>query len=81
MNKDEMIKQVSEQLTVLKSHAESLAKLIEDLQLTVRPTADVTFSALDKSKELLESFSEARVAVEKIRRSLKNRAHHRMKEA
>ena len=39
MNKDEMIKQVSEQLTVLKSHAESLAKLIEDLQLTVRPTA------------------------------------------
>lgn len=80
MNKEDMVKEVAEQLTTIKAHAESLGKLIDDLQMTVRPTADVTFSALDKSKELLDGFSEAKVAVEKVRRTLKARAQARMKE-
>lgn len=80
MDKEAMTKEVSEQLSTLKEHAESLSKLIDDLQLIIRPTGDVTFSALDKSKQLLEGMTEVRASVQKVRTTLKARAQARMKE-
>jgi hypothetical protein len=41
MNKEEMIKEINEELSNLKDHADALSKLIEDLQATVHPTGDV----------------------------------------
>lgn len=80
MNKEEMTKVVSEELSTLKEHAEKLGKLLEDLQLTIRPTGDVTFSALDKSKEILDQMTDVRTSVQKVRTTLKARAQARMKE-
>lgn len=80
MNKEDMSKEIVEQLTTLKEHAESLGKLLEDLQLTIRPQGDVSFAALDKSKEVLENITGVRTSVEKVRRALKARAVARMKE-
>ena len=80
MDKETMTKEVSEQIATLKEHAESLSKLLEDLQLIVRPTGDVTFAALDKSKQVLEGMTEVRASVQKVRTTLKARANARMKE-
>lgn len=80
MDKETMTKELTEQLSVLKDHAESLGKLLEDLNLIVRPTGDVLFSALDKSKAVLDSMTEVRTSVQKVRTTLKARAMARMKE-
>lgn len=80
MNKEDMTKEIAAQLSTLKDHAESLNKLLEDLQLTVRPTGDVSFAALDKSKEVLDQITDVRASLQKVRTTLKARAQARMKE-
>jgi hypothetical protein len=80
MNKEEMTKVVNEELNTLKDHAEKLSKLLEDLHVTIRPTGDVLFSALDKSKEILDQMADVRASVQKVRTTLKARAMTRMKE-
>lgn len=80
MNKEEFTKELSEQLSTLKGHAEEMNKLVEDLQLLVRPTGDVTFGAMDRTKSVLTSIKDAKEATEKVKKVLKLRAAERMKE-
>lgn len=81
MTKDEMVKTMAEEVEFLKDHSASLIKLLDDLHLTMRPgTGDVSFQALEKSKDVLEQMSEARASVQKVRTTLKARAQARMKE-
>jgi hypothetical protein len=80
MNKDEMDNQLKTEIGILKEHSEKLAKLLDDLQLTVRPNSDVTFGALDRSKDVLEGMSSVRSSIESVKRTLKQRAIARMKE-
>jgi hypothetical protein len=78
MNKEELNKEVREQLQVIKEHSASLNKLIESLQHAAN--SDVSFAAIDETKNVLDGFSETKVAIEKSRRALKARAQARMKE-
>ena len=80
MNKEEMAKEISEELSTLKDHADSLNKLIEDLQATLRPTGDVTFTTMERTKTALASFTDSKVSLEKVRKALKARAAARNKE-
>lgn len=78
MKKEEMSKDVGEQLATLREHAQDLTKLCESLGLAVR--GDVSFSAIDETKKVLEGFKDAKAACEKAQRTLKARAVARMKE-
>jgi nucleoid DNA-binding protein len=78
MNKEELNKEVKEQLQTIKQHQADLTKLVEALVHV--SNGDVSFAALDETKSMLEGFSEVRVAIEKSRKALKARAQARMKE-
>lgn len=78
MTKEEMNKEVREQLQIIKEHATGLNKLIESL--THAANSDVSFAAIDETKNVLEDFSEVKQAIEKSRKALKLRAQARMKE-
>jgi hypothetical protein len=80
MDKAAMTREIENHLSNLKEHAENIGKLLEDLHLIIRPTGDVTFAALDKSKQVLEGMTEVRASVQKLRTTLKARANARMKE-
>lgn len=81
MNKDELNKEVQDNLTTIKDHADSLNKFLEDIQGTLRPTGDASLVTLERSKEALASFTEAKLSLEKIRKALKARATQRLKDA
>lgn len=78
MEKEQMSKELQEQLATVKEHAADLNKLCESLQMAIR--GDVSFSAIDETKKCLEGIKDAREAIEKSRRALKARAQARMKE-
>jgi hypothetical protein len=78
MNKEDMNKEVREQLQTVKEHAAGLTKLIESL--THAANSDVSFAAIDETKNILDGFSETKAAIEKARKALKARAQARMKE-
>lgn len=80
MTREELNSELADQLNTLKAHSETLKKLVDDLQLTIRPQGDVTFSAMDNAKAVLVSIKEAKEATEKVKRALKARATERMKE-
>lgn len=79
MQKEEMSKEIGEQLQTLREHAQSLTKLCESLQLAVR--GDVSFAAIDETKKVLGEIRDVKEAVEKSHKALKARAVARMKEA
>jgi len=78
MQKEEMSKEIAEQLQTLREHAQDLTKLCESLQLAVR--GDVSFTAIDETKRVLGGLKEAKEAIEKSHKVLKARALARMKE-
>lgn len=78
MNKEEMNKELKEQLQVIRDHATGLTKLLESL--THASNSDVSFAAIDETKNILEDLPEVKQAIEKSRKALKARAQARMKE-
>jgi hypothetical protein len=80
MDKETLTKEAQEALNTLQDHLHEITKLVEDLQLIARPTGDVTFSSLDRTKSVLVSLKDAKDATEKVKKVLKARAQERMKE-
>jgi prefoldin subunit 5 len=81
MQKDEMSKEISEQLSTLKEQAEHLNKFCQSIQLMLR-NGDVAFTTVEEAKQLLAELkpSELKLALDKTFKTLKARAIARVKE-
>lgn len=81
MNKDEMNKEIGEAIAGLREHAESITKLVESLQMTVRG-GDVSISTVQESARFLAILKtqDPKKSVEKVHKALKARAQARLKD-
>jgi hypothetical protein len=83
MQKEEMSKEISEQLSTLKEQAEGLNKLCASLHTMLRSgSGDVAFTTVEEVKQLLADLKPAdlKVALDKTFKTLKARATTRIKE-
>lgn len=80
MDKEAMTSIVRIEASTLQAHSKTLTELLGDLALLDRPTGDVTFISLDRSKEVLAGMTEVRKSIERIRSAMKARALARMKD-
>jgi hypothetical protein len=83
MQKDEMSKEINEQLSALKEKAEGLSKLCSSLHTMLRSgSGDVTFTTVEETKQLLADLnpSELKTSLDKVFKTLKARATTRIKE-
>ena len=80
MTREEMTKEISVELTALKEHIKLLAETID--KLSPNTGADVSFVALEATKELLISLPDVNLkrSVMRIRKVLKERAKSRFDE-
>lgn len=81
MNKEDMQKEIQEQLVGLREHAQSLNKLVDSLQIMLR-SGDVAFTTVEQMKEVVAGIktNELKQSLDKTFKTLKARAVQRVKE-
>lgn len=78
MDRDEMVKEVSAELTCIREQAVALTKLAESLSMALR--ADAAFNAVEETKRALTGMKETKESIEKVRKVLKLRLQKRLQE-
>jgi len=79
MEKEEFSKEISGQLSELRSHAEKLTKLCDQLSAIARG-GDAAITAMKDAKTVHEEMKGAKEAIEKVRKAMKARAIQVIKE-
>lgn len=79
MNKTELKNLIDQELGTFKDLRADVDALVQGLQ-AIQNGGDVTFTAIDASKELIENLTQVRNAAMTVRSAMKARAIQRMKE-